>query len=230
MVALVGPSGSGKTTITNLLPRLYEVGAGGIRIDGVDLRRVTLASLRSQIGVVMQETYVFNGTIRENLLYAKKDATEEEIAQACRAAQIHDFVMSLPQGYETVVGNRGVKLSGGERQRIAIARVILKDPRIIIMDEATSSLDSVSEALIQRAIGPLLAGRTSFIIAHRLSTIMAADKILVIEGGRLAETGRHEELLALNGVYRRLYDTQFRRAAEDGEQGQTAIREAGNGG
>lgn len=210
MVALVGPSGAGKTTITNLIPRLYEVDAGAVKVDGIDVRDVTLESLRGQIGIVMQEPYLFNDTIEENLRYGKPGATAEEIIDACKAAYIHDFIMSLPEQYKTIVGNRGIKLSGGEKQRISIARVILKDSKIIILDEATSSLDSVSEMYIQKAIVPLLQNRTSFVIAHRLSTILAADQIFVIENGRVAEIGRHEELLQKNGLYKTLYDSQFR--------------------
>ena len=210
MIAIVGASGVGKTTITNLIPRLYDVSGGRIEIDGIDIRDVTLSSLRKQIGIVMQDSYLFNGTIEENLRYGKNDATEEELIEACQAAFIHDFIMSLPQKYKTIVGNRGIKLSGGEKQRIAIARVIIKNPKIIIFDEAISSLDSISEALIQKAMVPLLRDRTSFVIAHRLSTILAADQILVIENGRIAEKGKHEELLARRGLYKKLYDTQFK--------------------
>lgn len=214
MVALVGPSGAGKTTLTNLIPRLYEVTRGSVKIDDVDIRDVTLESLRNQIGIVIQEPYLFNDTIEANLRYAKKDATEEEIINACKAAYIHDFIMSLPDNYKTIVGNRGVKLSVGEKQRISIARVILKNPRIIILDEATSSLDSVSEMYIQRAMEPLLKGRTSFVIAHRLSTVLAADKILVLKDGRIVEMGKHEELLRQNGLYKTLYDVQFKTQEE----------------
>jgi len=210
MVALVGPSGAGKTTITNLIPRLYDVVAGSIKIDDQDIRDVTLESLRKQIGIVMQEPYLFNDTIEENLRYGKSDATEEEIIKACKAAYIHDFIMTLPEAYKTVVGNRGIKLSGGEKQRVSIARVILKNPRIIILDEATSSLDSVSEESIQKAMVPLLSNRTSFVIAHRLSTILASDQILVIENGIVAELGKHEELINQEGLYKHLYETQFR--------------------
>ena len=210
MVALVGPSGAGKTTITNLIPRLYEVIQGSIKIDGRDIRDVTLESLRRQIGIVMQEPYLFNDTIEENLRYGKSNATEEEIIKACKAAYIHDFIMTLPENYQTVVGNRGIKLSGGEKQRVSIARVILKDPRIIILDEATSSLDSVSEMYIQKAMVPLLKNRTSFVIAHRLSTVLASDQIFVIENGTVAEIGRHEELIKTEGLYKQLYDTQFK--------------------
>ena len=210
MVALVGPSGAGKTTITNLIPRLYDVVEGSIKIDDQDIRDVTLESLRKQIGIVMQEPYLFNDTIEENLRYGKSDATEEEIIKACKAAYIHDFIMTLPEAYKTVVGNRGIKLSGGEKQRVSIARVILKNPRIIILDEATSSLDSVSEESIQKAMVPLLSNRTSFVIAHRLSTILASDQILVIENGIVAELGKHEELINQEGLYKHLYETQFR--------------------
>lgn len=210
MVALVGSSGAGKTTITNLIPRLYEVNKGSIKIDGCDIRNVTLESLRKQIGTVMQEPYLFNDTIEENLRYGKKDASEEEIIQACQAAYIHDFIMSLPDRYKTLVGNRGIMLSGGEKQRVSIARVILKNPKIIILDEATSSLDSVSEMYIQKAMLPLLRNRTSFVIAHRLSTILAADKILVIENGAVVENGNHKELIRKDGLYRKIYDTQFK--------------------
>jgi len=210
MVALVGSSGVGKTTITNLIPRLYDVNRGSIKIDERDIRDVTLQSLRSQIGIVIQEPYLFNDTIEENLRYGKKDATKEEMIEACKASYIHDFIMTLPDNYKTIVGNRGIKLSGGEKQRVSIARVILRDPRIIILDEATSSLDSVSEMYIQKAMVPLLKDRTSFVIAHRLSTVLAADQIFVIENGTIAESGNHEELIKKDGLYRQIYDTQFK--------------------
>lgn len=210
MAALVGPSGAGKTTITNLIPRLYDVTGGSISIDGIDIRDMTLQSLRRQIGIVMQEPYLFNGSIRENLLYARKNASEDELIAVCKASYIHDFIMSLPDKYDTIVGNRGIKLSGGEKQRVSIARVLLKNPSIIILDEATSSLDSVSEEYIQKAMVPLLKGRTSFVIAHRLSTILSADKILVVENGKIVESGKHEELLKKEGLYKELYDTQFK--------------------
>ena len=209
LAALVGPSGAGKTTITYLLPRLYDATQGRIRIDGHDLRDVTQESLALQMGMVTQETYLFHDTVRANLLYANPSATQEELEAACRAANIHDFIAGLPEGYDTVVGERGYRLSGGEKQRLAIARVILKDPGILILDEATSHLDSTSEALIQAALGPLLEGRTSLVIAHRLSTILAADKILVLDEGRLVEEGTHAELLARGGLYAQLYQTQF---------------------
>ncbi len=210
LVALVGPSGAGKTTLTYLIPRLYDPTSGVIRIDGHDLREVSLASLSAQIGMVTQETHLFHDTIRTNLLYAKLDATQTEIEAACRAANIHDFISALPQGYSTVVGERGYRLSGGEKQRIALARVILKDPRILVLDEATSSLDSESEALIQEALRRVMAGRTSIVIAHRLSTILAADQILVIDRGRIIERGTHAQLLELGGLYAHLYETQFK--------------------
>jgi ATP-binding cassette subfamily B protein len=216
-VAIVGPSGAGKSTIINLLPRLFDVIDGEITLDGCDIRDIDLTWLRSNIGLVTQDAYLFNGTIRENLLYAAPGATEEDIIKACSEANIHDFIASLPNGYETEVGNRGIKLSGGERQRLSIARVILKNPGLIILDEATSSLDSISESLIQNAIEPLLKGKTSLIIAHRLSTIMACDEILVLSDGRLVERGRHAELLGQDGVYRKLYETQFKRALENTE-------------
>ncbi len=210
LVALVGPSGAGKTTITYLIPRLYDPTSGVIRLDGHGLRDVTLDSLSSVIGMVTQETYLFHDTIRTNLTYAKMDATQEEIESAARAANIHNFIMDLPDGYDTIVGERGYRLSGGEKQRIALARVILKNPRILVLDEATSSLDSESESLIQDALKRVMAGRTSIVIAHRLSTILAADLILVMDRGRIVERGTHEELLQFNGLYAQLYETQFR--------------------
>lgn len=210
LVALVGPSGAGKTTMTYLIPRLYDPTEGVIRIDGHDLRGVTLDSLSSSIGMVTQETYLFHDTIRTNLTYAKPDATQAEIESAARAANIHNFIMDLSDGYDTIVGERGYRLSGGEKQRIALARVILKDPRILVLDEATSHLDSESEALIQEALKRVMAGRTSIVIAHRLSTILAADLILVMDRGKIVERGTHNELIALNGLYAQLYETQFR--------------------
>ena len=211
LVALVGPSGAGKTTMTYLIPRLYDPTSGVIRIDGHDLRDLTLDSLSSAIGMVTQETYLFHDTIRTNLTYAKPDATQAEIEAAARAANIHQFITELPDGYDTVAGERGYRLSGGEKQRVALARVILKDPRILVLDEATSHLDSESEALIQDALKRVMAGRTSIVIAHRLSTILAADLILVMDRGQIVERGTHEDLLALNGVYTQLYETQFNR-------------------
>ncbi len=215
MTALVGPSGSGKTTVTNLVMRLYDVTGGSVTLDGIDLRDLDLKYLRKQVGMVTQEAYLFNGSIRENLLYAKEGASEEELIRACREANIYDLVASLPQGFDSLVGNRGIKLSGGEKQRLSIARVILKDPHLIIFDEATSSLDSITENLIQEAIEPLLKSRTSLVIAHRLSTIMAADQILVLKEGQIVEKGLHDQLLAKGGTYKELYDTQFRRVLEN---------------
>ncbi len=211
LIALVGPSGAGKTTMTYLIPRLYDPTDGVIRIDGHDLRDVTLDSLSSAIGMVTQETYLFHDTIRTNLTYAKTDATQAEIEAAAVAANIHNFIMDLPDGYDTIVGERGYRLSGGEKQRIALARVILKDPRILVLDEATSHLDSESESLIQEALKRVMAGRTSIVIAHRLSTILAADMILVMDRGQIVERGTHEELIALNGLYAQSYETQFKR-------------------
>ncbi len=210
LVALVGPSGAGKTTITYLLPRLYDPTSGAIRLDGLDIREVTQMSLARQIGMVMQETYLFHDTILANLLYARPKATQAEVEAACRAANIHEFIASLPNGYLTVAGERGYRLSGGEKQRLAIARVVLKDPAILVLDEATSHLDSQSEALIQTALEPLMKGRTSIVIAHRLSTILAADKILVMNRGQVVEAGTHRQLLDMGGLYAELYETQFR--------------------
>jgi ATP-binding cassette subfamily B protein len=209
LVALVGHSGAGKTTITYLLPRLYDPTDGMITLDGHDIRDVTQESLVSQIGIVTQETYLFHDTVRANLLYAKPDADQGEIIAACQAAHIHDFIQDLPEDYDTVVGERGYRLSGGEKQRMAIARVILKDPRILILDEATSHLDSKNEALIQAALAPLMVNRTSLVIAHRLSTILAADKILVLDRGQLVERGTHKSLLNNGALYAELYETQF---------------------
>ncbi|MBP8863195.1 MAG: ABC transporter ATP-binding protein [Anaerolineae bacterium] len=210
LVALVGPSGAGKTTLTYLIPRLYDPSAGSIRIDGRDLRDVTLDSLRAHIGMVTQETYLFHDTIRTNLQYARLEASQEELEAACRIANIHEFIQALPEGYDTIVGERGYRLSGGEKQRIALARVILKNPRILVLDEATSSLDSESEALIRDALDKVLAQRTSIVIAHRLSTILAADLILVMDRGKIVERGTHASLLAAEGLYANLYQMQFR--------------------
>jgi ATP-binding cassette subfamily B protein len=210
LAAFVGPSGAGKTTITHLLARFYEPQSGRIFIDNADIGTVSLSSLRKHIGIVTQETYLFHDTIASNLRYGRLDASPAELEQASRAANIHEFIESLPDKYETIVGERGHKLSGGERQRLAIARVLLKDPKILILDEATSSLDSVNEALIQAALVPLMAGRTSLVIAHRLSTVLAADVIFVVENGAIVESGKHEELIASNQVYARLYREQFK--------------------
>src|SRR5499427_2904593 len=209
LVALVGPSGAGKTTITSLIPRFYDPQQGSVRIDGHDLRDVTLESLGEQVGIVFQDTFLFHATVRENLQFARPDATDGELRAACRSAYLDHVIEALPDGYDTVVGERGHRLSGGEKQRMAIARVILKDPRILVLDEATSNLDTESERLIQAALLPLFRGRTSVVIAHRLSTVLAADQILVMERGRLVERGGHSELLARAGLYARLYRLQF---------------------
>ena len=211
-IAIVGPSGSGKSTIVNLIPRLYDVDSGSVTFDGIDVRKLDLGFLRSQVGVVSQETYLFNGTIRENLLYAKPDASEEDMIEALKKANIWDFVEKQEKGIDSEVGNRGLKLSGGEKQRISIARIILKDPTIFIFDEATSALDSISEKKIQDAIDPIIKSKTSILIAHRLSTILAADEILVVKDGTIVERGSHKELLNREGVYRELYETQFSKA------------------
>jgi ATP-binding cassette subfamily B protein len=213
-IAIVGPSGSGKSTIVNLIPRLYDVCGGAVTFDGVDVRQLDLKFLRDHVGIVSQETYLFNGTIRENLLYARPDATEEMLIEACKKANIYDFVSRQEKGLDTMVGNRGLKLSGGEKQRISIARVLLKDPTVFIFDEATASLDSISESKIQDAIDPIIHSRTSILIAHRLSTILAADEILVIKDGVIAERGVHSELVKAGGIYTELYTTQFSRAWE----------------
>jgi len=211
LVALVGRSGAGKTTMTYLIPRLYDPTHGRILLDGHDLRDLSLESLASQIGMVTQETYLFHDTIRTNLLYAKLDATQEQLELACKAANIHHFIAGLPNGYDTIVGERGYRLSGGEKQRLALARVILKNPRILVLDEATSSLDSESEALIQEALKRVMAGRTSIVIAHRLSTILSANLILVMDRGEIVESGTHAQLLEKGGIYATLYETQFSR-------------------
>ncbi|MCE5286591.1 MAG: lipid A export permease/ATP-binding protein MsbA [Pelosinus sp.] len=211
MVAIVGPSGAGKTTIANLVPRFYDPTGGVISIDGVDIKTVTLDSLRRQIGIVPQETVLFNGTVFENILYGRLEATEEEVIAAAKAANAHEFITKTTEGYKTQIGERGSKLSGGQRQRIAIARAILKDPRVLILDEATSALDPESEKLVQQALDKLLVGRTSFVIAHRLSTIQRADLILVMEKGKIVESGTHKELLATGGLYSNLYHLQFDR-------------------
>lgn len=213
-VAIVGPSGAGKSTIINLIPRLYDVTEGRVNFDGIDVRKLDLAYLRKNVGIVTQDTYLFNGTIQENLLYAKADATQEELISACRKANIHDFIERQALAYNTIVGNRGLKLSGGEKQRLSIARVLLKNPAVLIFDEATSSLDSISENSIQEAIEPLMASRTSIVIAHRLSTVLAADEILVVKDGQIVERGKHADLINNGGVYTELYETQFAKTAE----------------
>jgi ATP-binding cassette, subfamily B, bacterial len=224
LAALVGPSGAGKTSIALLVPRIYDIDSGSVGIDGIDVRDLTLASLGSIIGLVTQETYLFHSTIRENIAYGRMDATQEEIEAAARAAAIHDRIVELPERYETVVGERGFKLSGGEKQRVAIARVILKDPRILILDEATSALDTRSERLIQAALDPLMRNRTTLAIAHRLSTILAADLILVVDRGRIVERGTHDQLLQQGGLYEKLYRQQFaptaKRSNRDAESDQ----------
>ena len=213
-IAIVGPSGSGKSTIINLIPRLYDVCEGSVTFDDIDVRKLDLSFLRSRIGIVSQETYLFNGTIRDNLLYARPDATEEEMTEALKKANIYDFVRDQEKGLDTMVGNRGLKLSGGEKQRISIARILLKEPTVFIFDEATSALDSISEQKIQDAIDPIIRSHTSILIAHRLSTILAADEILVVKDGEIVERGTHRELVGKGGVYTELYETQFSKAFE----------------
>ena len=227
LIAFVGPSGAGKSTIANLVPRFYEVNEGAIEIDGHDVRDVTLDSLREQIGIVPQETMLFSSSVRENIRYGRLDATDKEIEEAARAANAEEFILQLPEGYETKIGERGLNLSGGQRQRIAIARAILKNPRILILDEATSALDTESEKIVQAALDKLMVGRTSFAIAHRLSTIFNADCIYVIDGGRIVERGTHEELLAAGGLYSTLYNIQFRGEGEDEKKGGKALQPAG---
>ena len=214
MVALVGPSGSGKSTIANLVPRFYDVNSGSVTIDGIDIRDVTMASLREQVGLVPQETMLFSNTVMENIRYGRLEATDDEVIAAARAANADDFINGLPDKYQTRLGERGANLSGGQRQRIAIARAILKDPQILILDEATSALDTESEKIVQQALDKLMIGRTSIVIAHRLSTILKADQIFVVEAGHLREQGTHEELLAKKGLYKTLYDIQFDKSAE----------------
>ena len=217
-IAIVGPSGSGKSTLVNLIPRLYDAVSGEVLFDGINVKKLNLNFLRGNIGVVTQDTYLFNGTIRENLLYVKPEATEAELIDACERANIYDFISNQPNGLDTMVGNRGLKLSGGEKQRLSIARVLLRDPALLIFDEATSALDSISERKIQDAIDPLVSSRTSILIAHRLSTILAADEILVIKDGEIAERGKHKDLVKAGGVYTELYETRFKGAMEPAEE------------
>jgi ATP-binding cassette subfamily B protein len=213
-LAIVGPSGSGKSTIINLIPRFYDATSGRVLVDGVDVRDLTLASLRSQIGMVMQETFLFNMTVRENIKYGRAEASDEEMFAAARAANAHDFIMEMPQGYDTLIGEKGVRLSGGQRQRIAIARAIVVDPRILILDEATSAVDTRTDLLIQQALDRLMDGRTTFVIAHRLTTVQRADQILVLSDGRIAARGRHDELLLTSRQYKTVYETQLKRPDE----------------
>lgn len=229
VTALVGPSGAGKTTITYLLPRLYDVSEGQVCIDGYDVRDLSFAWLGEQFGIVTQETFLFNASVKENLQFGKPDASDEELIAAAKKAQIHDLIASMSEGYETIVGERGYKLSGGEKQRIAIARVILKNPRILILDEATSALDSHSEAAVQAALANLMQGRTSLVIAHRLSTILSADQILFVQAGRIAERGSHAQLLAAEGLYARLYERQFRQGLGDFSEEVTTVVSNGSG-
>jgi ATP-binding cassette subfamily B protein len=210
LIALVGPSGAGKTTATYLIPRLYDVTEGSVTIDGIDVRDLSTETLRSQMGLVTQETYLFNSSVRDNLRYARDDATDAEIMESARVARFDEVIEQMPDGLDTVVGERGYRLSGGEKQRLAIARVLLKDPRILVLDEATSSLDSQTEQYIQEAMGPLMEGRTTVAIAHRLSTVLSADQIIVLDQGQLVESGTHDELIANNGLYSTLYEIQFK--------------------
>jgi ATP-binding cassette subfamily B multidrug efflux pump len=209
-VALIGPTGSGKTSLVNLIPRFYDVTAGSVQVDGVDVRELNLVTLRRQIGIVLQTSLLFSVSVKENIAFGRPDATLDEIVEAAKAAQAHEFILELAQGYDTVVGERGITLSGGQRQRIAIARALLMNPHILILDDSTSSVDTQTERLIQKALNRLMEGRTTFIIAHRLSTVRRADRILVMDHGQIAEQGTHPSLLALNGLYREIYDLQLR--------------------
>jgi ABC-type multidrug transport system fused ATPase/permease subunit len=231
VVALLGPTGSGKTTVVNLMPRFYDVTGGRITIDGVDIRDVTLASLRRNFGVVQQDVFLFSATIRENIAYGAVDADEDEIVRVAKAARIHDFIMGLPEGYDTWVGERGITLSGGQKQRVAIARTLLMDPRILVLDDSTSSVDTETEYLIQQALTELMRGRTTFVIAQRLRTVKAADQILVMRNGQIVENGRHEELLERGGFYREIYDLELRdqeEALHPGEHEEAPAPEKGS--
>jgi ATP-binding cassette subfamily B multidrug efflux pump len=227
VVALIGPTGSGKTSLVNLIPRFYDVSEGCVCVDGHDVRQVDLVSLRRQIGIVLQTSLLFSSTIRENIAYGRPQATQEEVEAAARAAQAHQFILELPQGYDTVVGERGVSLSGGQRQRIAIARALIMDPRILILDDSTSSVDTETERLIQKALDDLMLGRTTFVIAHRLSTVRRADLILVLDDGRIVERGTHDQLLELGGLYREIYELQLRDQEQFKEEMQQ-LSEAGS--
>ncbi|MCX6022522.1 MAG: ATP-binding cassette domain-containing protein, partial [Chloroflexi bacterium] len=218
VVALLGATGSGKSTVVNLIPRFYDVTAGSITVDGHDLRDLTLASLRASIGIVHQDVFLFTATIRENIAYGAVGSSEEAVVQAAKTARLHDFIMSLPDGYDTWVGERGITLSGGQRQRVAIARTLLMNPRILILDDSTSSVDMETEYLIQQALAELMKGRTTFVIAQRLRTVKNADMILVLDRGKVAERGTHDELLAEGGLYREIYDLQLRAQEEAGER------------
>jgi ATP-binding cassette subfamily B protein len=229
LTALVGPSGAGKTTITHMVPRFYDPGSGTVRINGQDLRDLTLKSVHDTVGVVTQEAHLFHDTLRENLLYARPGTSDKELMQACEAAQIWDLISALPDGLGTIVGDRGYRLSGGEKQRVALARLLLKAPEVVVLDEATAHLDAESEVAVQRALKTALAGRTSLVIAHRLSTIREADQIVVIDNGRIEQCGTHNELLAMGGLYSKLYHTQFARQATPGRDGNGAT-DSGNGG
>jgi ABC-type multidrug transport system fused ATPase/permease subunit len=213
IMALVGPTGAGKTTLTSLVARFYDPQHGKVELDGIDIRDMRLSVLRKNISMVLQDVFLFNGTVRENIRFSKPDATNEEIIQAAMIARAHDFIMQLPNGYDTQIGERGLKLSGGQKQRLAIARAVLKDAPILILDEATSAVDTQTEAEIQDALSALMKGRTSIVIAHRLSTVRNADLIAVIDDGMVRETGKHDELIAFSGLYRNLYETQFKNAS-----------------
>jgi subfamily B ATP-binding cassette protein MsbA len=225
-LVLIGPNGAGKSTLVNLIPRFFDVTGGAIKVDGHDIRDVTLASLRAQIGVVTQDTILFNDTVRNNIAYGQPDVTEEAVSEAAKTALAHDFILRLPEGYDTMIGERGLRLSGGERQRIAIARALLKNAPILILDEATSALDTESESLVQSALQNLISGRTVFVIAHRLTTVRHADRIVVLEGGHITDSGTHEDLLTRLGTYRKLYELQFMDLdAKMGEETGVAARE-----